>query len=140
MSPKKQIKSVNQEMSSAPEPNKKESKYSTEKSYGFILKPVFFILSLMFATWLTLYIERLAPSDFGKYEYLFTGAPKPGSVPPVQSTPEQQKQLMEVQTGRASQREYLKKICADYKAGIIDSTDLDWELEKLLVPAEISKK
>jgi len=128
-------------MQSTQDPNKKESKYLTEKGYAFILKPVFFILSLLFATWLTLYIERLAPSDFGKYEYIFSSEPKPvQQAPAVQNTPVQEKQPIKMHTGRAIQREYLKKICADYKAGIIDSTDLDWELEKLLVPAEISKK
>lgn len=100
------------------------------KKYSFLFKPILFIVSLIFATWLTLYIERLEPSDFGKYEYIFSSKPEPvHKTPDVKKIPEDKK-LQSVSL--KSRQECMKKICIDYKAGLIDSTELDQELEKLL--------
>ena len=40
-------------------------------SYKFLLKPIFFILSLLSGTYLILYIEKLNPSDLGSLENIF---------------------------------------------------------------------
>ncbi len=74
------------------------------KKYNFLLKPLFFIFSLLFATWLVLKIEKISPSDFNEYE---TSGQKPTIPQPQQ---------------------YIKKLCMDYKKGIIDSTQLDQRL------------
>jgi hypothetical protein len=34
------------------------------RNYKFIVKPLFFILSLVFSSWLVLWIEKIRPSDF----------------------------------------------------------------------------
>jgi len=53
------------------------------KKYKFLLKPIFFIINLLFATWLILKIEKLNPSDFGKYRSIFEKtAPLPKNVAP----------------------------------------------------------
>jgi hypothetical protein len=88
------------------------------KNYNFLFKPLFFIFSLVFATWLVFYIEKISPSDFGKYESLFKT-----------KTNLSEKEIQQVMNSRG---EKLKKICADYKAGIIDSTQLDKELKEFL--------
>lgn len=107
--------------------------------YSFLLKPLFFIFSLVFATWLTLFIERLQPSDFGKYEYIFSSEPKPVTKAPVIHT--------EVEHTKKSlgssnfQKESIKKLCADYKSGVIDSIILDKKIEILLNSTErVSEK
>src|SRR4051812_3880178 len=100
------------------------------KKYNFLFKPVFFICSLVFATWLVLYIEKLAPSDFGKYEYIFNSGPGPIS------------KKLAGQPFPYSQQQYTcsKKICKDYKAGLIDSANLDQQLKEILnSPRKISK-
>jgi hypothetical protein len=97
------------------------------KKYNFLFKPIFFIASLVFATWLVLFIEKISPSDFGKYEYLFNSAPKP--------LPKETK-IQDLLTYGKQRQAILKKICADYKAGLIDSTQLDQQLEKFLKSSE----
>lgn len=37
----------------------------------FLLKPLFFIITLVFGAWLVLWIEKLKPSDFGSYKGVF---------------------------------------------------------------------
>lgn len=90
------------------------------KKYNFLFKPFFFICSLLFATWLVLYIEKIRPSDLGKYESMFNSTPKP--PPKVKS----------VHHSHMNDKQIFKKICADYKAGLIDSTKLDQQIEDFL--------
>lgn len=83
------------------------------KKYTFLFKPVFFIFNLVFATWLVFQIEKISPSDFGKYRSLFETPPEPIPV-------------------KAYSKESLKKICIDYKAGILDSAGLEQQLDRVL--------
>jgi|CXWL01.1.fsa_nt_gi hypothetical protein len=96
------------------------------KKYNFLFKPLFFIFSLIFATWLVLYIEKLRPSDLGKYEYIFKSRPAPVPEKPPVKVPEKQQQLP-----TKYQKECLQKVCRDYKEGLVDSTQLDRELERI---------
>jgi len=90
------------------------------EKYKFLLKPAFFIFNLLFSTWLVFQIEKISPSDFGKYKSIFENPPKP--------IPVQKKQE-------------LKKLCADYKAGLLDSAGLEQRLDKFLVSQkEVSSK
>lgn len=82
--------------------------------YKFLLKPLLFIFNLVFATWLVLAIEKISPSDFGQYEFLFEdSSPKPEKV-------------------KAIRKDFLKKLCTDYKMGRLDSTGLEKGLERFL--------
>jgi len=99
------------------------------KKYKFLLKPLFFICSLIFSCWLVLVIEQLSPSDFGKYESLFKS--------PTNSTSPIVKENFSIKIPKdvdlkKLKKEYLKKICLDYKAGRIDSVKLDNELNFFL--------
>lgn len=80
------------------------------KNYTFLLKPAFFIFNLIFATWLVFKIEEISPSDFGKYKSLFEDTP--GSI--------------------GYKKKRLKKIIIEYKAGKIDSIQLERQLENYL--------
>jgi hypothetical protein len=82
------------------------------KKYKFLLKPLFFIFNLLFATFLVLTIEKIQPSDFGKHKRFF------GSTSAV---PGQEKRKLEIE-----------KMCNDYKAGVIDSIQLDKRLDHCL--------
>lgn len=92
-------------------------------NYNFLGKPIFFIGSLLFATWLVLYIEKINPSDLGKYEHVFTSRPKPLSEEVI---------LQNKLAYKKKQQTSLKKICNDYKAGLIDSLELNKRLELFL--------
>lgn len=85
------------------------------KQYKFLLKPLFFIFNLVFATWLVLKIEKIQPSDFGEHKSIFESAPKPRIV-----TQEDKK--------------YLTTLALEFKYGLIDSTTLDKKLKKFLDP------
>lgn len=41
------------------------------KNYTFLFRTIFFIFSLIAAVWMVLQIEKLKPSDFGKYKSVF---------------------------------------------------------------------
>lgn len=84
------------------------------KKYTFLFKPMFFIFSLLFASWLVLKIEKLRPSDFGRERYLFEDEP----VSSVSKYDEQ----------------YLKNLFLEYKFGIINSRQLDEKIEFFLNP------
>lgn len=91
------------------------------KKYTFLLKPLLFISNLVFATWLVFQIERLRPSDFGRYGYAFEETPS--------------------RSGLLQQdKNYLKKLCADYKAGLLDTTELERRLDRFLKPGTRAKK
>lgn len=79
----------------------------------FILKPLFFIFNLIFATWLVFRIEKLSPSDFGKYRSLF-------------DTPEA------LSPEKMGGKLYLKRVCSDYKAGKVDSTQMELLIDRYL--------
>lgn len=81
------------------------------RKYKFLVKPVFFIFNLLFSTWLVFKIEKLSPSDFGRYRHLFESHPKPSPI--------------------SLHKKEIKKLCDDYKAGLLDSTQLESKLTKL---------
>lgn len=86
------------------------------------MKPVFFIFSLLFATWLVIEIEKIRPSDFGKY------------ASHVSPEPTDLENIMD-------RKQYLKNLCSDYKNGILDSIGLDRQLTVFLkLPEIISSK
>jgi hypothetical protein len=87
------------------------------RKYKFVLKPLFFIFNLLFATWLVLKIEKIQPSDFGEYKSIFYSGPKPKMV-------------------TLSDKQYLKNLCMDFKKGEIDSLKLEQQLVKFLSPPE----
>lgn len=87
-------------------------------NFKFLLKPVFFIFSLVFSTWLVLTIEKITPSDFGRYKSFFESEAKPVHKPNTYN------------------KQYLKHLCSDYKAGLIDSVKLDEQLEQFLKSPE----
>jgi len=80
------------------------------KKYKFLLKPLFFIFNLVFATCLVLFIEKIKPSDFGRHRSLFEN-----EIPPLTPT--------------VYNKEYLKKICHDYRCGLIDSAQVEKKLD-----------
>ncbi len=84
----------------------------------FILKPLFFIFNLIFATWLVFSIEKLSPSDFGKYRSLFD-TPEPLS-------PE-----------KMGDKQYLKRVISDYRAGKLDSADVERLLDRYLISKDV---
>ncbi|HEX8516257.1 MAG TPA: hypothetical protein VF868_08660 [Bacteroidia bacterium] len=91
------------------------------KDYSFLLKPIFFIFNLIFATWLVIKIEKLSPSDFGRYETLFERTePRPDNVP-------------------SYDKYYLKTLADDYKSGKLDSAEFDLQLE-IFINDAINKK
>lgn len=83
------------------------------KEAKFILKPLFFIFNLVFATWLVLQIEKISPSDFGRYKTLFD-TPEPLS-------PE-----------KLGDKAYLKRLCSDYKNGKLDSLEVEELINRYL--------
>jgi hypothetical protein len=87
------------------------------KQYAFLFKPIFFIVNLVFATWLVLAIEQLEPSDFGQYKSFFESPARPKKVFP-------------------EDKGKLKKLAMDYKQGKIDEITLDKELEAFLEPVQ----
>lgn len=84
------------------------------EKYSFLFKPLFFIFSLFFASWLVLKIEKLRPSDFGRERYLFEDEP--------------------VHSVAKYDEQYLKNLFLEYKFGIINSRQLDEKLEFFLNP------
>lgn len=86
------------------------------RNYSFLLKPIFFIFSLLFATWLVVAIEEISPSDFGQ-----------------KAAPAQETTGPENVNGRVK---HLQNLCAAYKGGIIDSTAL---YQKLTIFLELDK-
>ena len=90
------------------------------RKYKFLFKPLFFIFSLLFATWLVIKIEKISPSDFGRYRSLFEKEVKP--VPVRHSNCNEAKCI-------SSGKVALKILCMQYKQGIVDSSSLDKQLE-----------
>lgn len=83
----------------------------------FIFKPLLFIFNLIFATWLVLEIEKISPTDFGKYKSLFE-TPEPLS-------PE-----------KLGDKAYLKRVCAEYKAGKLDSIEVEELINRYLTTSK----
>ncbi len=91
------------------------------KNYKFLLKTIFFIFNLLFATWLVIKIEGIAPSDFGPHKRVFDPAPIPRVV-------------------TIKDKDFLKSLAVDFKYGRMDSLTLDRKItEYLLVPEEKEK-
>ena len=110
--------------------NTTEAKYEKEGSkYKFLFKPIFFIFSLIFATCLVLYIENIAPSDFGRYESLF-GGPKPKGAKANLHLINSHSALPKFKEAK------LKKLFLDYRSGKMDSTRIDQIVEKYLRSTE----
>lgn len=83
---------------------------NTYDKYSFLFKPVFFIFCLLSGSWIVLKIEKLSPSDFGRYKSLFE---KEDSILPDQQ-----------------QKPRLKKLINDYKTGSVDSAMFETKLEE----------
>jgi hypothetical protein len=96
------------------------------KKYKFILKPLFFIFSLLFTSWMVLKIEQLSPSDFGKYRSLFKTVSDTTIIYPKKEI------RSSVKKTKLFHKQYLKNLCIDYKTGVIDSEKLDRQLELFL--------
>jgi hypothetical protein len=79
------------------------------RKYNFIWKPLYFIFSLLFATWLVWKIEQISPSDFGVHQA------------PVMRRAGDPKEIL-------GHKQYLMDVCFAYKTGIIDSVKLDRKL------------
>ena len=90
--------------------------------YKFLLKPIFFIFNLLFATWLVFKIEEITPSDFGRYKTLFEDPPR-------------------LSPDNNHHKQYLKKLCHDYKSGKLDSLELELKLDGFLTdPKDVITK
>jgi len=85
---------------------------STLRKYKFLIKPVFFIFNLLFSTWLVFQIEKVRPSDFGKYRYWL-------EIP--DRTP----------IDIARKRD-IKKLCDEYKASHLASIQLQNKIDKII--------
>lgn len=83
------------------------------RQYKFLIKPAFFIFSLLFATWMVLKVEKIKPSDFGRYRSLFDDSP-------------------DLSRTQLYTKQYIKTLCKNYKAGRLDSIRLEKEINKLL--------
>jgi hypothetical protein len=81
------------------------------KEYTFLVKPVFFIFNLVFATWMVFTIEKIRPSDFGRYGDIFN------TEPPTALQTLNKKTVL--------------KLCKDYKAGLLDSAKLEEKVNRL---------
>lgn len=81
------------------------------KNYTFIFKPLFFVFSLVFSTWMVLAIEKVSPSDFGEYKTLFE----------TQSSP----------MAKFSSH-YIQQLFLEHKNGTIDSIQLQRKLEMFI--------
>lgn len=91
-------------------------------NYKFLIKPIFYISSLLFSSWVVLQIEKLNPSDFGRYKRLFGSGE-------------------EVQPSLNLNKQYLIKLYSNYKEGKIDSAKFDQQLQKFLDDMQtVSKK
>ena len=88
--------------------------------YTFLIKPLFFIFNLLFATWLVFKIEKISPSDFGRYKSFFEETESSTAI-------------------HANHIKSLKKICDEYKNGKIDSITLEQKLNKLLIKSKSDK-
>jgi hypothetical protein len=89
------------------------------KKYKFLLKPLFFIFNLLFATWLVFKIEKIQPSDFGRYKSLF----------------EKDEQTLPVK--QSYDKFYIIKLAEDYKNGKLSKILFEKTLSKYL--EEINK-
>lgn len=81
--------------------------------YKFLLKPIFFIFNLVFATWLVLKIEQISPSDFGRNRNFFEPAAQPRIV-------------------TLKDQPYLLQLAKDYASGELDSVALRLKIESYL--------
>lgn len=104
------------------------------KKYNFLFKPLFFIFNLLLATWIVLEIEKIKPSDFSKRPSFFKDETPLvcATCGSVISQTDKTRQISALESQHLS----LKKLCADYKYGLVDSTYLDRQLKKILQPVE----
>ena len=83
------------------------------KKYNFLFKPVFYIFSLLFATWLVIEIEKIRPSDASKEENAVLNKSS-------------------YSDGIKDRKKYLKNLFFAYKEGVIDSVLLNKHLSLFL--------
>src|SRR2546423_1532761 len=93
----------------------------------FLIKPAFFIISLLGCTWMTLKIETIYPSDAGKT--FLPQADSQNIKPQFVSSPSDLRYLLD-------SKEHLRSLCAGYKSGLIDSTELDASLNQFIIGLE----
>ena len=98
------------------------------KKYKFLAKPLFFIFSLLFASWMVLTIEKIKPSDLGKYESLFKTKKNPSLIPKKTELPYKGGDSLLNET----KKNYIRRLCMDYKSGAIDSLAFNEQLEQIL--------
>jgi len=97
------------------------------KRLKFLIKPAFFIVSLVGCTWMTLEIEKISPSDAGK-----TFLPQSDSAntkPEFVSSPSDIRYLLD-------SKEHLRNLSVEYKSGLIDSAELDASLDQFIIGME----
>jgi hypothetical protein len=93
------------------------------KRYRFLFKPLFFIFSLLFACWMVLAIEKVRPSDFGKYSSLF----ETNTTPIIKG-----RELFKREKDNLLKKNMILKLCSDYKIGKITTIQLNQRLEQIL--------
>lgn len=110
----------------------KKSENNGKGGFAFLFKPLFFIFSLLLGSWLVLKIEKLIPSDFGKYKSLFEKEDSlPGSTRQVNRTEEGKVREKDTSSGiRESQKAELKKLIFEYKNGVVDSILFEMKLDE----------
>jgi len=91
---------------------------SSFKKYKFLIKPAFYIFSLLFSCWFVLKIEKVSPSNFGRYRSLFENDSK-SKINAAKIKPQRF-------------RPYLQKLFTAYKTGHIDSTRFEQQFDKFL--------
>jgi hypothetical protein len=83
------------------------------KKYKFLFKPIFFIFNLLFATWLVFRIEKIQPSDFGRYKGIFG----PAAAIDMKDNPAKSRLL---------------KIMKDFREGKMSEQKAEREIEKVI--------
>jgi hypothetical protein len=133
--------------------------------YDFLFKPVFFIISLLAATFVVLYVEKLRPSDLGNLEGLFLRDDEIVKredykiKPPTGELSEEELEFAKIawkyfennyhkETGLVNAKDrcleftlkdltaYLMGMLSGHELGIVDSTEVTERIEKLMFTLE----
>jgi hypothetical protein len=86
------------------------------KKFTFLIKPLFFILSLLFSSWLVLKIEKTNPSDVSMDNSLSESKTFPSKL--------------------NREKKYLMTLFIQYKYGLMDNKQLEKKLEIFLDPSK----
>jgi hypothetical protein len=95
------------------------------EKYNFLVKPVFYIFSLVFSCWMVFSIEKISPSDFGKYKSLF------------EVSYDKNKKAGDSDQWKLSK---LKALYKTYKEGAIDSSTFFRQLDKIATEEELANE